>query len=1094
MAPIKHWLDQLEDLFRTFDGSSAGVPICFLLGAGASLSSNAPSTAAIVSALMSARPDLFPDPGAVYAGVHRLSLDDRAAINSRLFGEVVPNIGYRCIAAMARSRPIIVVNLNWDDCLVQACTRLGVPEHCVASVHLEDVDEVAKQLKRLRGRRRGLLSVHVHGRIEDPDERPPSFGTNETLKFNPPEFKLLQKLLNFQTYVIGTSLAGPYDAKHLVEALRPPAGAKKARVRRIWVVERGSAAKVPDLLSPAGDKLNRALSDRNSTANFVAGPDVDFDMFMVALRATEVGYTWEAVQEEADALLPDRSELVPPSPAVVRPLLDGSGILVGRPGVGKWSVAHQVGHWLAILENPPRRLRSVKGGRAIARALEESGAESPPGVVLGGDCFGRGSFRECSRLFDLVERCGGAPGIILASRPEYWFRALGKDAALERKVPVVPFQASRAWEKRALKAYARRLEPRGAENLEEAIERGELTTPLQVERASEGKPPGHEDEEPEQLASYLMQLRDRDEEQALAVALVRLQDLSHAVPRSRLAASCEADLQKLVDDPWELVAAIEIDDEYLCLARREVIAAIDRWMDDERDWLVRRIARLGEHCHWAREGLARWQQLRDFDPEADSLAELESGTIELLGPELIEPALGVSPKRAMSVLRVMFDSAPDAWALRETAFELVRWWDNLCDCPKAQELPDAILADGGRHGAYALFEGLLRHGGIGDIELWSSVVAALTNMSRTLDEDENRRQVALCFDALLWRRAPADERQYEMLLRRLLKASEDDELLRAAYAAAAAYHWDGAARLVSLGLPNPIDGLGYVSEAAAREMRWVVEWHFVNQSRNRALASRRFFRSTRSTLVAPDQPRLLSRKPLKRILPAPAAHAVSQVVTQMGRFPSTAGWGFHMIANVFATSGQFDLPKLAPILENAEIDDHGMVWSAVTYEVSRRLGQALQGTLRTGGGSDAVQRALAGELEVDGTSIRTPRFVTCVDPWKGVRSLLGMDLEILADLGLPEDEPLRFVEVARESRDEAVAAAGVGERPVDELIERIAAGDLRLIERVHSHSSWFAERARRKREATGELPDLRARVLSLLVVGAKLLAVERGAG
>jgi hypothetical protein len=1090
MVPIDHWLDKLEDLFQLVHNANAGTPLCFLIGAGASLSSNAPGTADIVAALRRARPRMFPDDPSVYAKVHQLSADDRRTINADLFGDVVPHIGYRCLAAMARVRPIIIVNLNWDDCPVQACARLGLPADWACAVHLEDTAEVDVAVARLQERGKGLLSVHVHGRILDPDERDPRFGTKETLSFTTEQFEQLQTLLNFSTYVIGTSLSGPHDVSQLVDAMRPPEDLPESRIRRLWVIERGPVARMPNPLTEAGNKLSRALEGRQSTSNFIAAPDVDFDMFMVTLRATEVGYSWEDVKEHADEPLPERSELVPPNPTVVRPLLDGPGLLVGRGGSGKSAVAHQVGHWLSILAKSPQPLVSVERGRPISRALAKNRTGSSSAVIVGDNCFGTGAYRGCAELLGALRESGAMPGVILVSSPSHWFDASAENPELEDEVPMIPFQASQVWEKRALKAYARWRSPHGAENVEEAIERGELTVPKHVEQAQDGYAPGHDSQELKQLTEYLGRLRKSDEEQALALALIRLQDMFHAIPRSQLEESCDADLEKLVRDPWELVAAIWLDDEYLCLARRGAVAALDNWMVTDREWLAGRIAILGERCRWARRALTCWERFADCDPAGESLSQFDAETIELLGPEIIEPALGISPKEAMRVLEVMFEAAPDAWAIREVGFELVRRWDSLRLCPKAQELRDRFLADTERGGLYALFEASLRHGGIGPTDLWSHVEAALTTMMRHLDEDGNRRQVALCFDALLWRKAPTDAQRGRMLLELLLEAAEGDDLLWASCAVAAAYHWQGALRLVEMELPNPVVGLGNVSEAAAREMRWWTEWHFGNQSRNRALASRRYFRSTRAVPVNPDQPRLLSRKPFKRKLPPDWAEAVARVATQMGRFASTAGWAIHWAAIVQSTCGQFQLPGHADIVARAEPDDAGLVSTAITYELGRTLIEELRDKFKGKKGRDAVQRALSGGIELEGQAIRAPRFVVTLDPWREVRRRLGMDADILGDLGLPEDEPWRLVEVARGVRDEVIAR-GATEEAVDETIAQLAAGDTRLIDAVHSEGG-FAERGRKGGPAAlGTLPE---RVTSTLFMAAGVAMTERKRG
>lgn len=1087
MTPLQtHWLDELEDLIRSISDDH-GVPLCFLIGAGASLSSEAPSTADVVSELMQRRPGMFPNEEAVYSRIHQLSADERSVID-RLFDRVVPHVGYRCLAAMARSRPIIVVNLNWDDCAIEACRRLGLPEDWAAAVNIQDTVEAEGKFNELRDRGTGLLSVHVHGRIRDPGERGLLFGAKETLSFKEREFELLQRLLNLRTFVVGTSLAGPHDVTQLVDALRPPAGRPDSDIKRLWVVERGPAAQVPNPWTDAGHNLTRALIDRYSTSNFIAAPDVDFDMFMVALRAAEVGFPWEEVRRKAptDALLPARDQLVPPSPNVVRPLLDRSGLLVGRFEIGKWAVAHQVAHWLSILEERPRGVVSVSGGEAIANVLAEIGTKLQRPVV-GDNCFGRDAYHRCPELVDELTRLGQAPGVILTSRPSPWFEALKETPALAVDGPLtIPFRASEVWEERSLRAYGRRRSPHGAADVVEAIGRGELPTPLHVDQAIEDRQViSHGADELTQLTHYLKCLRGGAEIQALAMALIRLQDMAYAVPRRQLEELCEqltdgeaVDLSGLVRDPWELITSFRMDHEFLRIARREAVTALDQWMDEDRAWLEEKIVSLGERARWARDALARWEQFRDFDPR-DDLSRFDSATVELLGPELIEPALGVSPKDAMRVLQAMFDTAKDSWAVREAAFELVRRWDSLRLCPKAHDLRDAFIADKKRRGMYALFEAMLRNGGMAPVDLWTPVVNVLIAMSRRLDKS-NRRQVALCFDALLWREAPTDEQQDRMLLALLLEAAEKDKLLGAALATAAAYHWDGARRLADHELANPLDRLGNVTKAQAREMAWLIEWHLVHQSRNRALASRRYFRSTRSVPLSPDQSRLLSRKPLEQKLSKDAANGVIKVVNELARFDQTAGWALHMVLNVRSTFGYFEVPNLGRIVARIQPGDPGLIWAAVTYEPDTVLIRQMRAAMRNDLSREELQKALSGRLKLDRTSIVAPRFVTTFDPWRETRTRWQLNSALFNDLGLPSNEPWLLAEIAREVRDDAIAA-GADRGTLDEVIDEIAAADTRLIDLVHSDDEFGVK---------GASDDIRRGICSLLVLASQIRAAE----
>lgn len=1086
MVGLGHWLDELENVFHllTVDGNEK--PLTFLIDSEASLSSGGPTTDSLASALMLVRPGVFASRAAVYAGSHEFEAAEWKAIVDEFLSDLVPHIGYRCIAALARTRPVVIVNLNWDNCVVEACARLGLPGDHFIALDLEDTEAVAAETEALLSRGCGLLSVHVNGRIDDPDGRMPRFTSKEWLSCTAQEFELLQRLLNFRTFAIGTSLSSVGGRGPLMEAMLPPDGTPENQVEQMWVVERGRLARMPDPVTAAGNKLGKALDRRRSTANFFAAPDVDFDLFVTTLRAAEVGYTWADVTEASDAPLPSRSELVPPNPSVVRPLLDGPGILVGRSSLGKLSVAHQVGHWLSILGDEPTPLQNVRGGEAVVDALGRRRSIGSHQVLIGDNFFGSDTYRPCDELAAAVEAIGESPGVILTSRPAPWFMALADRPAIGDLLRVIPFQASQVWTERALKGYVRRLALLGGPNLEEAIERGEVTTPNEVDQVADGRRlPPHS--EAEQLGRFLGKLRRNEEKQALALALIRLQDMNHAVPRSRLREATGADLDELLKSPWELVASIQIDDEYLCFARREAVAAVDHWMEIVRTWLGQQIASLGERERWAQDALARWEQLRDLRSGRKSIAEMDRETIELLGPELIEPALGVSPKEAMAVLQSMFEAAQDSWAMREVAFELVRRWDVLRRCPKAEELRDQMLEDAERRGMYGLFEGLLRQGGTGQIDLWNPVVTRLMRMLGRLDEDGNRRQVALVFDALLWRPAPVDAQQNRELLERIIEAAEGDPLLWAACAAAAAYHWEGTKCLVEFDLPNPVEDLGNVSEAQAIEMAWIVEWHLVHQSRNRALVSRRHFRSTRTTTARDQQPRLLSRKPIDRPLGAEAAVAVQRVVAQMGRFKATAGWALHMIVNIYSTAGHFTVRKLPTIVEQADPGDPGVIWAAITYEPNRRLGEELRGLLKSDKGKGDLQGALAGEMRLDGTAIRAPRFVATLDPWWEVRRRMRMNADLFDDLGLPEAQPWKLVEVAREVRVEVIGK-GAREDLVDTVIDRLAMGDTRLIDSVHSEEG-FSERGRKTPK---EGVDLRGRVESLLFVAATLMAMEEG--
>ena len=449
MVGLGHWLDELENVFYLLTSEAEDKPLCFLVGSEASLSSNGPQTESLATELMLIKPGSLPSLAAVYSESFEFEAAEWKAVVGRFFEDLVPHVGYRCIAAIARTRPVVLVNLNWDNCAVEACARVGLADDRFGALDLQDTEEVAAEVEALLSRGNGLLSVHVNGRIDDPRGRTPRFTTKERLSCSPREFELLQRLLNFRTFVIGTSFSDSGGRGPLVDAMLPQEGTPDCDIEQLWVVERGPLARMPSPVTVAGNDLGKALDRRRSTANFFAAPDIDFDLFATTLRAAEVGYTWTDVTKASNAPLPARSELVPPSPDVVRPLLDGPGILVGRSELGKLSVAHQVGHWLSILSDEALPLENVRGGEAVVEALDRRRLGASSEVLVGDNLFGRNAYRGCDEFAAAVAAVGEDPGVILTSRPAPWFKALADQPELGDLLEAIPFQASQVWGERA---------------------------------------------------------------------------------------------------------------------------------------------------------------------------------------------------------------------------------------------------------------------------------------------------------------------------------------------------------------------------------------------------------------------------------------------------------------------------------------------------------------------------------------------------------------------------------------------------------------------------------------------------------------------
>src|SRR4051794_14301891 len=120
------WLGLVPDFCASVLGEP-GEALTFFLGAGASLSSGAPSTSKVVESVRLKFSGGFKSDEDVYTKLVDIPEADKRLAIVPLFEEVRPYIGYRMLAAVARGRPVTVVNLNWDDCVQRACDALGVP-------------------------------------------------------------------------------------------------------------------------------------------------------------------------------------------------------------------------------------------------------------------------------------------------------------------------------------------------------------------------------------------------------------------------------------------------------------------------------------------------------------------------------------------------------------------------------------------------------------------------------------------------------------------------------------------------------------------------------------------------------------------------------------------------------------------------------------------------------------------------------------------------------------------------------------------------------------------------------------------------------
>jgi len=1008
----RSWLDLVDEVARTSRSGdpTKPEPLTFLLGAGASLSSGGPGTADILAACREMRPEVFPDDDAVYDKFSTaLTTGERARIIEPLFKNVGAYVGYRCLVAMARSRPVYVVNLNWDSCVRCAGERVDVPVH---AFDLEDVEEGEKALEAVRKLGYGVVCAHVHGYLDYKKDHPNAkrdkgirFSVPDTLSFGGEEMKLLQKMLAPFTIVAGTSLIGPHDAHEVVKALHPDASGGQAdglAAKPLWVFERGPHARAPGFDSRIAVGLSNALLGRESIYNFISNPDVDFDAMMVGLRAAEAELPWsDGIQTETR--LPHLGELLPPNPEKVKQLLDQErSLLVGVPKVGTSALAYRLAWWHCLTDAAEapgaRRIRGFQGpSQALAYLEKEAETDDCVGAIVIDDLYDE---RDPSGgQTDLVRSLGDALAktkdlrVIATARPDIAAIACGgKAPGPSHGVFRTTVVCGRSlWRGDALRAWARARGGERAELVCREVRMGSVLTPSQAVRTLDGRGP-HELAEKwgNRLKGHLDNVFDRNNPRSLLLAMLRLQDFSIPRPERILVRIAGVETaNELVDDPWGLCATIEVDGErYLRLSHPGVVDVVDRWIGagGNRRRLASKLSRAGEQAHWAVEALKHWQVFWSTKASKSLPPGFDDEELKLFGSEYMGRALHRDPALALEVLERSWTGARDHWTAKDVALDLVLHWEQLGGRSEARDLRDDLLDAESEMGAYALFEAMLRAGRPVSLDLWSPTVSRILDLvTRTGDDKLVRRQVALCFDALLWRPCPVSSEQERKLVRRLGTALHEDMLLNAAAATASAYHHAGVERVLAAGLRSRPTLGPIVSLEEALEMAWLLEWHFAHQSRCRAVASRRTFLSTVEDSHT-GAPRYLDRAVRQGALDEDQELAVIGVVDALLSHAKTAGWALHLIMNIHTTTGMFVVPedqiaRLDEVLRCQGLDE-AVVSAAITYMPADQIQELLTDILGDEKGKRALQYGLGEGVRLEeGTHVVEPRFSMGTDPW-----------------------------------------------------------------------------------------------------------------
>ena len=987
----------------------------------------------------------------VLALVDRIGEREKQNILRDLFSEAKPHIGYLSLAAIGRHRRVVVANLNWDPLVSDACAQLGVP--CQSfdladEQHWPSISELPADS--------GVVVVHFHGQLGSRSR----IATLETLSFTSQQEQFLVELVwSNPTVIIGTSLVDDTD----LEAMFGRLGMKADHTAPRWLFVRHGEDLPLAWTSRAAEHLSQW------PLNCVASEHVDFDELMLTILAEQVGFTYETLRKlRPTANLPAKENLIFPVPDLIRDRLDSRTIVVsGEPRLGKTTLAYLMAWWRILWDHPrgsgPAAAQDALGGYEDAAttlsALATQGDDPTAGAATAGksvlvldDPYGQDSNVPNPPFLTQLRRVArllGGPTVIVATRELGWQTALDTHDMTERDlvasgiVSISP-EVTKWWSAPALIAMTANL-PHG-EELRDAVSSGYLNTPGRVlehswmnnVRRAAGATGTHESEitaDKEKFIALIPHL-------AQGSALARLQEFCYEPLEESEFEEVLGALIKSVPGLKEMLVSYDFEGKpRVRLAHPTYREAIDSYLanpaniDDITSWLASRPL--------ASQLLLNATRAYRFVNSI--IAEPHGWTDRPMPPDVSEwaPQILAASQSAetVSALRGM---RWDLWTATELAYELIRLYPVIRNLG-GREFIREMLCNDGASGAYAVLEACLYLRSSASDEVWTALKARLYDLTAKGDDaaahdddlPASRREceLALIIDGLLWRPPPVDTFSQQFMRGAFEEVTTSDplwSLLRFA----AGYHPGG---LATLGINDLVEADQDVALTADQIefITWLIKWHFVHQSRARAILARQPYVDQaflcRSLHAAPVD---VGSRGLRRLM------------TCLLTRPSSAGWVMHLGCNLLSIGVAVDESCRNLMRRSITVvgdQDLGVVTCVLTYAATAQFSDVLRPYFARPQNRDALLDAACEGPVVNGFRIQPPRFV-CARPPSVIQADLNLQWSRLHQAGFDTSDPERVAHVLRD-RAEVLASLGqVDGKTADRLLERVRRGDLRVLE------------------------------------------------
>lgn len=1059
------WLEKVGDLVETLGEAE---PLTLLLGAGASRSSGAPSTEAVEASLRNRYRGRVKSRKELYEKLANEPESEKQAALRPLFENLDPYIGYHGLAALGRSRPVYVVNLNWDDAVTMACERLGV--RCERVEYDDGALTIKQKLEAFkRGGENGVFCLHLHNRMGG--EHAIRFATYETLSFGDELKELLAaEFFSNHTVIVGASLTGEHDVTDLLHGLVAKPKDSVMAYRPFWIFSRQAERSV----MPVDRLLQHLLFQMKSQLNFVGDPAVDFDRMMLELASGLAGLAFPNLPD-ARATVPVLNDLAIPSRDIIGPYLKGETrhalVIEGDARIGKTSAACVMQFLSQLCDDPEPEVRYADRPHACLRELRAFVTAprrgGPPNriLVLENPFGTTGDYDENKQLVSLLRRfresCARRGStrerLIITTRSSCWRAAIAKHGAVLSELPSTSLQAAKWYTEDELAAFLEARVHGTTPQARREIATGELTTPVAIEDAI--KRTRGNSRRPDVIAEKRAFLSVLDDDTAWCAVLSRLQELS---PN----ASTEPPLCRELEHAADCYATIEhmvtcstLDDcEYVTPAHSTDREAIDAFYAEHRERFEGRLQELRHVRGGTAAACQLWEAIRSARAgDLGPMWTLDDETRRDWMPAFLEETARAGQMDATVELLEKVDLKDhDFWSLRELVFEVVRLWPALHASEHTHRFLHAVLADPTLKGRYLVLEAMLylqaaTYPDAWDLtthaEVWDNVAAARWRLFHETDRAATALEIALMLDALVWCPPRIPEAETGRWLLALKEAAAAYSPLAAAYLFSALYHPHGCSIFRTGDVPHPAQTFGQrdFTPAEAALAVQLIEWHFVHQSRARALRYRRDLEPAHAYLLH----RGASHVPA-RTLPDELQARCRYLIEQLARFPAHAGWAIHLGMNIYATLGEFEADFLAPLVEQVGLADRGLVTAVMTYKTPSALRHALVNYFAEDENRNALLDAMGGAPVVAGVGVSTPRFNALRSPGD-IHSELELRWTELERDELPVNDPPAFLAELQRSAHAALDRCKAAERVrlqrhVWTVVRRTRRGDYRMLD------------------------------------------------